>query len=500
MSDELRRHIRDELEKATFKIIIENEIVGTGFFISPDGYFLTACHCVKDMRFGGDTKFFLTLEFFNGGRLQDEVFFDEAKSNMELDLAVIKSNYNPKACLPLGRITKDHIESEITALGFPAGYKEGRGLGFYKGTIPRFIENNKQQFETSLAIQGAGQSGGPVYHYGTHRVVGLVQEKYDPKDMSSAGLALRFDSLFKQWTELKAMNDDAAEAWDRQIRPFIKKDKPEAKCGRIIPKLCNREDQTKKFWHFFTNTAKECPQRPHFYFIHGNSGEGHESFIERMMEEHIKKYAEDKWQKEKSSVCRVEVHWPDTGDIEDRKISLKWGPFLKFNKGFSEPECSLTDLQQLCGKHQFVAICYNMDVSKWKKTDEDLLRWYMREYWASFECSSDIPLFLIFFNLKYPRSKVFSFMQRIKKIFGCDCFSKECFHELAENTADTCPCLPEIELKPIGLKDLEHWFEEYRQCIKDNDPRIIKSILKRCKTAETIEQELEKLIEFHNRE
>jgi hypothetical protein len=114
--------------------------------------------------------------------------------------------------------------------------------------------------------------------------------------MSSAGLALRFDSLFGRWPELKAINDNACETWDRQIRPFIKKDQPEAKCGRIIPKLCNREDQTIKFWHFFTNTAKECPQRPHFYFIHGNSGEGHESFIERMTEEHIKKYAEDKWQ------------------------------------------------------------------------------------------------------------------------------------------------------------------------------------------------------------
>lgn len=50
MSDtELRKLIRDELEKATFKIITEKGTVGTGFFIGPEGYFLTAFHCIKDM-------------------------------------------------------------------------------------------------------------------------------------------------------------------------------------------------------------------------------------------------------------------------------------------------------------------------------------------------------------------------------------------------------------------------------------------------------------------
>jgi hypothetical protein len=187
----------------------------------------------------------------------------------------------------------------------------------------------------------------------------------------------------------------------------------------------------------------------------------------------------------------VEVHWPDPGDIESRKIILKWGPFLKFNGGFAEPECSLTDLQQLCDKHQFVAIYYNMDVSKWKKTDEDLLRWYMGEYWASFECNSDIPRFLIFFNLIYPRSKIFSFMQRIKKILGCHCFSKKCFYELAKNTPE---CLPEIELNPISLEDLEWWFKKYKECI-ETDPKVNpKSIFEKCKTAEAIEKALGDII------
>jgi hypothetical protein len=127
MSDiELHKYVRQELEKATFKITTEKGTVGTGFFITPDGYFLTAFHCVSGMLVGGNTKFFIRLEFFNGGELKDEVFFDTAKSNMGLDLAVIQVKYRPEVCLPLGRITKDHIEDEVTALGYPAGDKEGR--------------------------------------------------------------------------------------------------------------------------------------------------------------------------------------------------------------------------------------------------------------------------------------------------------------------------------------------------------------------------------------
>lgn len=485
-TQDLHSRVRRELEKATFKIITENNALGTGFFISPDGYFLTAYHCVKDMLVSGKTDFFLTLEFFNGGVLRDEVRFDTAKSDKKLDLAVIKVNYEPRVCLPLGRLSRADIETHITALGYPSGDKKGRGLGFYAGTVSRFIEDT-HLFETSVAIQGEGQSGGPVYHYGTQRVIGLAHGIYEP--MKNAGLAARFDPLFQVWPELEIITAETAGLWDSKF----KISRPGAKCKPLFAKLCNRHEQRNQFWHFFIRTAKDCPDRPQFYFIHGGKGQGHESFIERMTKEHIEKYAADNWREEQEVVIQIKARWPELGNLEDRQNSLKMGIFLEFNKGYANPECALDDLQDICSKNQFVIICHDIDASKWKKADEELLRWYMgKDCWAGFKCQGDIPRFLIFFTVKYAASGFVRFMENLKKKLGCYCFSKERIDILAREAE--IPCLPGIEMTPIDQGHLEEWFYEYKQCIREEDPKVIQSILKRCRTAEEIEKALEEII------
>jgi len=275
-------------------------------------------------------------------------------------------------------------------------------------------------------------------------------------------------------------------------------DESPSKCGRMVHKFCNRDQQVITFWRFFTKAANDCPTRPQFYFIHGNKGEGHESFITRMIEEHIKKYAQDQWEEEKAAVCSIQVRWPDGGDLEDRKYCLTLGPVVEIEGGFAKPECSLSDLQRVCGGNQFVALCYHIDVSGWKKTDEDLLRWYMgEECWAGFECDEDIPRFLIFFSMEYPPSRFFRLMTAIKKMLGCCHFSKAEIEKLIEDVAAQYPCLPEIKLTPITKGDLEDWFRKH--CIEKKDTKMIKSILKRCKNAEAIEKKLEEIIKDRNK-
>jgi hypothetical protein len=213
----LRNYIRQELRKATFKIITDHGVIGTGFFISPDGYFLTAYHCVVDMLVSGKNRFPLKLEFIEGRGLSfDEVYFDKDKSDPRLDFAVLRLNHQFLfPCLPLGVLGDEHIESRITALGFAGASKPGRGLGFYRGNISRFMKYNPHWFEPVLAIQGEGQSGGPIYHYDTHRVVGLAVGIQD--DLVSAGVAVKFDALFEKWPALKEINGEVALSWTKRV-------------------------------------------------------------------------------------------------------------------------------------------------------------------------------------------------------------------------------------------------------------------------------------------
>jgi len=218
MNDTLRKLIRQEIEKATFKITAHDGKIGTGFFISPDGYVITAYHCIEDKLRPNETRFHLKFEFFSGEVRNYEVQLEEAGSNKAADLAVFQISYPPPACLPLGRIMRENISDNVVAVGYAAGHKEDREIGFYSGEISSFVG---QQFETTVAIQGPGQSGGPVYHYKSRRVAGLVQGVYDSKVMSNAGLALRFDSLFEEWPELGQINNAVARSWENRLNELI---------------------------------------------------------------------------------------------------------------------------------------------------------------------------------------------------------------------------------------------------------------------------------------
>jgi hypothetical protein len=80
-------------------------------------------------------------------------------------------------------------------MGYPAGDKpEHKGIGFFFSKISQIRPDNKIQIPD--AIKGRWQSGGPVYHYATRRVIGLASAGYKLDVMMDTGLAMRFEALF----------------------------------------------------------------------------------------------------------------------------------------------------------------------------------------------------------------------------------------------------------------------------------------------------------------
>jgi len=205
--EDVKRRIHQEIANATVKILVANEFRGSGVFISSD-YVLTAYHCI------GEYAPTITIEargerFFNAE-------LDKAKSlkHPYYDIAVLKIYKKATHYLPLGTISTQNVTDEIMTTGYPAGnIKDNQEIGIYFGNISRFrghkIEND--------AMKGRGHSGGPVYHYKTHRVIGLVTEGYKYDVMLNTGLATRFDALFQKWPELKIINNEVAQAWEERL-------------------------------------------------------------------------------------------------------------------------------------------------------------------------------------------------------------------------------------------------------------------------------------------
>lgn len=194
------------LAKATVKISIAGHFKGTGFFISPDGYILTAHHVI------GEFPPPITIQTFSGEQFIAQV--DEQKSLPDQDLAILKIQINQSVAVPLGIISSQQITDAVLSVGYPLGDRaDNPHLGIYGGTIFRLRDDGK--IETD-AVRGQGQSGGLLYHVASRRVIGVAVEGYKP-DRMIAGLAQRLDFLFQKWMDLSIINQKVIDIWEYSL-------------------------------------------------------------------------------------------------------------------------------------------------------------------------------------------------------------------------------------------------------------------------------------------
>ncbi len=136
ISDTLRNHTRQALEQATIKISTSSGFKGTGFFISPDGYILTAWHCIAEiipMPFST-----ISVETIDGKNFTAQL--DKDKSIEESDIAVIKIAHHTDNSAPLGFVSEAHKDDEVIAVGYPAAHIDAdRSMAVYRGTIAQLV-------------------------------------------------------------------------------------------------------------------------------------------------------------------------------------------------------------------------------------------------------------------------------------------------------------------------------------------------------------------------
>ncbi len=243
----------------------------------------------------------------------------------------------------------------------------------------------------------------------------------------------------------------------------IEKKKPastESQLGSIIYKMCNREDQEDDFLRFFKPKLKECPRQPQFYFIHGEDDECHESFIERLENDCIKKYVEREIGEHCADVYSKVIHWPTRGDLEIRKKYL----IINFMKEFKESlEANSTNLTNMLSRllsfyrHPVVIIKHNIDASQWDKQNEQLILWYIK-CWANLECHDGIPQFLIFLNIIYSTTE---WKQRIFRLKHSKKSIKRQLCRIHVSSGDPDPCQLIEELKAVTRIDVQEWFGVY---------------------------------------
>jgi len=247
MNDDLKKFVQEKLKQAAVRVYlptsldhIEAGFRGTGFFITTDGYILTAWHCIKD--------FFLpfNISVIKIKSYTDEILsaqLDEAKSIKELDIAVLKvDDYYFPMSVPLGLVEEKHEGNKVVSVAYPAVYLKGKEkIGVYSGEISRLFNDGTIEI---VGIQGKGQSGGLIYHYATHRVIGIATNLVKKDVMANAGLATVFDALLKEpWLE---SNHEVGKAWDENISS-LELSESEKNRGEYNPEFEELKDLEQRF-------------------------------------------------------------------------------------------------------------------------------------------------------------------------------------------------------------------------------------------------------------
>jgi len=223
MNDNLKKFVQGELERITVKISTSTGFKGAGFFVTTDGYILTAWHCIKEAIVSGSDNVF--IECYNGEKIVGKL--KREKTLMDFDIAVIKTKHQINNCIPLGCVPDNPKTDDVIGIGYPGTHENQAGIGDYSGKITRFVDYD---VEIEGAIQGAGQSGGLVYHWNTQRIIGVMKKIYSNKEnpnkdklLQNAGLAAKVEDLLSIWDELSDIHDEIAKAWDERLTPFTAK-------------------------------------------------------------------------------------------------------------------------------------------------------------------------------------------------------------------------------------------------------------------------------------
>ena len=161
---------------ATFAVGAEQRSSGTGsgFFITPDGFFLTSYHVIE-----GAEK----IRIRNGETVSDAKVVSRDPAN---DIAILKTEGH-FPCLAVGLANSVKIGDDVFTIGFPAPDLQGVAPKLTKGNISATtgLRDDPRFFQISIPVQ-PGNSGGPLVDE-RGNAVGIIASTLSPAIALSNG-------------------------------------------------------------------------------------------------------------------------------------------------------------------------------------------------------------------------------------------------------------------------------------------------------------------------
>lgn len=181
------------------------DVIGTGFFVTADGYILTCYHVIKPLLLSNKTA---EIRVKTREGIELKAVFDESKSHIvdEIDFAILKAEGSGSfPCLRLGKDFEVNKHWYSRGYSFSATYNDIPNRGMIFSTAQR---KNHLGYDIKLnsetPIRG-GASGSPLICSEARLVVGVIKSK-PTDDGSREGFAIPVGDIFVRWPELEELN------------------------------------------------------------------------------------------------------------------------------------------------------------------------------------------------------------------------------------------------------------------------------------------------------
>jgi hypothetical protein len=212
-----------------------------------------------------------------------------------------------------------------------------------------------------------------------------------------------------------------------------------------------------QFWQFLMTEVETRPELPQFYILHGEEGQRHESFVQRLV---IEKFEPDavSLKGEMEGATKHVMHepqpfWPS---LEDAKNSFTHGMFREMfgihKNAYNTKRVSVRDLcvhPNLKRYHQ-VVLEHNFEVEAWDEQLKPLVDWYFNSYWMEYARGESPIQFKVFLNFIYRRPR----HPRWRRWLHSGRVVEKFLDEISARVNERYPCLLFKELGPPEKREV----------------------------------------------
>ncbi|MEO8451868.1 MAG: caspase family protein [Gemmatimonadota bacterium] len=231
--------------------------------------------------------------------------------------------------------------------------------------------------------------------------------------------------------------------------------------GRMVPKLYNRTFQDGDFSAALRGGLAAHPSLQTFV-VFGEEYEAHRSLVQRLIAMRIRPQAEDLWGDGDGTVREVELlDWPNApprAAALTKKVSRLL--YLESESRADSFERAYDILAASPGftDYKLIVVSQQVVVAEWTPSQRDLLRWYVREFWARRPPQPDEPSVVLFLLVVCPEALATTRGTTAATV------KEEIWAELerigSEASASTSALLLD-ELTEVTETDLRNWFVKY---------------------------------------